>query len=62
VRIDGDVAKTRQRRVVHLAKNARAWLTLGGDLPPAQGPCEQIERPRLLVNHAVKGKPRQPFD
>jgi integrase len=51
VRIDGDVAKTRQRRVVHLAKNARAWLALGGDLPPAQWQ-DRLDRIRAAAGFA----------
>jgi len=27
-------AKTRQRRIVELSQNAKAWLSLGGPLPP----------------------------
>lgn len=31
--IAGPVAKSRRRRLVSIARNARAWLDLGGDLP-----------------------------
>lgn len=34
VRIDADISKTHRTRIVHLSENARAWLKLGGDLPP----------------------------
>lgn len=32
--IEGHNSKTRQRRLVKITDNLRAWLTLGGDLPP----------------------------
>ena len=32
--IEGHKSKTRQRRLVKITDNLRAWLSLGGDLPP----------------------------
>ena len=34
VKIDGEVSKTRQRRLVKISDNCKAWLQLGGDVPP----------------------------
>lgn len=52
VRVDADKAKTKQRRIVDIAPNARRWLKLGGEIPPVNW------KKRLL---AIRTKARIPW-
>ena len=47
-------AKTRKRRLVSLSNNLKAWLRLGGDLPPINKPKRLS---RILQKAGLEWKP-----
>ena len=54
IEIKASKAKTRKRRLVSLSNNLKAWLRLGGDLPPNNKPKRLS---RILEKARLKWKP-----